>query len=1042
MEQTTEAALIVQETGQVFPLTQEFVTIGRKFGNTVVLVNDPKVSRHHAAITWEADRCLIQDMGSANGTFVNNQRLTKPSPLSNGDVIRVGGSSFTVQLPDADTKPSLTPPPVPGVDTTLMSVPAPALDLSIQQAGLPQAPDNPYVGPRTFTQAESNRFFGREREARELFSLVISERLVLFYAQSGAGKSSLINARLTPQLREAGLAPLPISRVSGELPEGVADVENIFLFNLILSLDESDGDPKRFTHMSLYDFLTRLTSLDGQHYYYDDSADLTADAESEDYQPSPYVLIIDQFEEIFTAHQTRWQEREGFFRQLDQAMADDPMLWVVLTLREDYAALLDPYTHLLPGKMRARFYMQRMEYKAALEAIEKPAEQYGRPFASGVAQHLVDNLRQIRVQGPVLPESRAEASLSQEALGQFVEPVQLQVVCYQLWENLREQPPGQITQQNLEEMGDVDAALAQFYEQALIDVVNQTGVSEIELRNWFETQLITEADTRGTVYRGARQTGGIDNRAVDLLAGKYLLRSETRTGGAWYELVHDRFVEPILRANQEWRLTQPLIQMAQEWADSDRAANKLLEGQPLQEALAAKWQALGTLVKEFLTASQAAQSRKEQALQQKELKQAQALAQEQQKRAEEQLQASASLRKRAWLMAGAGIIAVISAFIAGWSGFEAIQRAQEVGGLATLAANRAEEAQYNASLASANEATAVAAQETAEADKATAAVNAVLAATNAAAAIDAQETAEAEKATAAANALLAATNEAAALEAQDLSEARQKEAEIARQIAEAARVTAVARLGEAEAAATAAQDALAALESSLATRLAEKEATPTPSPTAPPTIPPVIQIGPTNTPTITPTPTPNQTATAEYQAIQEQLDEVRATQTAAATQVASCQIQLQGVLLDFWDKYRERLGCPEQSEPVAGGAEQTFENGYMFWSRSLEEFVVTIGVNEGKWYFITKTDFNPSGAGCDPDIRQPTSPNLIQPVRGFGGIWCENLEIQKAIGYATEKEHDEVDVLLQKFEGGVILRDSQKQVYILFWGDGTYIRER
>ena len=50
--------------------------------------------------------------------------------------------------------------------------------------------ENPYVGPRTFTQAESTVFFGREREARELLSLVISQRLVLFYAQSGAGKSS------------------------------------------------------------------------------------------------------------------------------------------------------------------------------------------------------------------------------------------------------------------------------------------------------------------------------------------------------------------------------------------------------------------------------------------------------------------------------------------------------------------------------------------------------------------------------------------------------------------------------------------------------------------------------------------------------------------------------------------------------------------------------------------------------------------------------------------------------------------------------------
>src|SRR6185503_12755422 len=123
-----------------------------------------------------------------------------------------------------------------------------------------QFSDNPYVGPRTFTRQESDRFFGREREARELFSLVVSERLVLFYAQSGAGKSSLINTRLIPQLQEAGFAVLPTGRVSGELPQGVSDVDNIFVFNLMLGLDQSEGDPQRFTHIPLTDFLARLTS--------------------------------------------------------------------------------------------------------------------------------------------------------------------------------------------------------------------------------------------------------------------------------------------------------------------------------------------------------------------------------------------------------------------------------------------------------------------------------------------------------------------------------------------------------------------------------------------------------------------------------------------------------------------------------------------------------------------------------------------------------------------------------------------------------------
>ena len=78
------------------------------------------------------------------------------------------------------------------------------------------ATENPYVGPRTFERAQGHLFFGREAEARDLLARVVSERLLLFYAQSGAGKSSLINARLTPALQEAGFAVLPVGRVSGD----------------------------------------------------------------------------------------------------------------------------------------------------------------------------------------------------------------------------------------------------------------------------------------------------------------------------------------------------------------------------------------------------------------------------------------------------------------------------------------------------------------------------------------------------------------------------------------------------------------------------------------------------------------------------------------------------------------------------------------------------------------------------------------------------------------------------------------------------------
>jgi hypothetical protein len=47
--------------------------------------------------------------------------------------------------------------------------------------------NNPYVGPRPYTREDRGNFYGRNREARDLLDMLVAERVVLFYAQSGRG---------------------------------------------------------------------------------------------------------------------------------------------------------------------------------------------------------------------------------------------------------------------------------------------------------------------------------------------------------------------------------------------------------------------------------------------------------------------------------------------------------------------------------------------------------------------------------------------------------------------------------------------------------------------------------------------------------------------------------------------------------------------------------------------------------------------------------------------------------------------------------------
>lgn len=87
------AWLIMKEgsrIGQVFELDPAGTDIGREPANHIVL-DDPKVSAFHAKIkVEEGKQLMVWDLASANGTFVNGEKVTAPVPIKENDAIRVG----------------------------------------------------------------------------------------------------------------------------------------------------------------------------------------------------------------------------------------------------------------------------------------------------------------------------------------------------------------------------------------------------------------------------------------------------------------------------------------------------------------------------------------------------------------------------------------------------------------------------------------------------------------------------------------------------------------------------------------------------------------------------------------------------------------------------------------------------------------------------------------------------------------------------------------------------------------------------------------
>ena len=516
----------------------------------------------------------------------------------------------------------------------------------------------PYVGPRPFEREERQRFFGRESESSELLSRVIAHPAVLLYSQSGAGKTSLLNASLIPLLEKEGFEILPTARVRGLAPKDIpaADISNLYVFNVLISWTGGTADPQSLAKMSIADYLN--------------SEDRPIGREG---MPAPRIAVFDQFEELFTFYPERWNERQNFFEQVSEALERDRLMRIIFVMREDYIAELDPYVSALPEKLRTRFRLERLREDAALEAVKEPLDGTGYSYAPRVAEQLVNNLLEVPV------ETAAGVST---VVGEFVEPVQLQVVCQTLWQKLDHSDSKEITLDQLKAFGDVDLALSHFYETAIVTVIRETGVNEGLLRRWFEHTLITTSRTRGTVFRGRQETGGIPNAAVDKLVDQHLIRGEVRGGARWYELTHDRLIEPIITSNQQWMLQrsgaeqtrQRLEKRAADWVRNGRPNSGLLDEAELLEAR--RWlespnaddvgysEALFALVQASRAAVEEASHERERLLfaeQQRRAEAEHALVEDQQRHIEAQKQASRRLRRLAAALAVMFLLAIATA---------------------------------------------------------------------------------------------------------------------------------------------------------------------------------------------------------------------------------------------------------------------------------------------------------------------------------------------------------------------------------------------
>src|SRR5262249_27822974 len=184
----------------------------------------------------------------------------------------------------------------------------------------PSTHTNPYVGPREFRAGE--KLYGRDREMRRLVDLLIARRLVLLHSPSGAGKTSLIQAAVVPELDKQGFMVLGPIRVTGADPKLIqlagADANRYVL--CALQCLEADVPPDRqlppetLVRLDLPTYLAQRVNPDANGHL--------------------EVLVFDQFEELLAAAATDGVAIRDFIAQVSTALASSSR-WALISMRED-----------------------------------------------------------------------------------------------------------------------------------------------------------------------------------------------------------------------------------------------------------------------------------------------------------------------------------------------------------------------------------------------------------------------------------------------------------------------------------------------------------------------------------------------------------------------------------------------------------------------------------------------------------------------------------------------------------------------------------
>ncbi|RKZ90372.1 MAG: hypothetical protein DRR19_10275 [Candidatus Parabeggiatoa sp. nov. 1] len=427
--------------------------------------------------------------------------------------------------------------------------------------GFPKPP-NPYRYLSPFREEDSEYFFGREPVIDRLQNLVEKQNFVMVLGASGSGKSSVVYAGLVPRLRQQKQWLIAHFRPQSNPFYQLAQV----LVPLLHTDKQTQSQELTPVAKALYDDKRKLSKM---------VQDI-----SKSHANQQLLLIVDQFEELYTSNSEEVQHR--FLDQLLQvieatsqqnAWENLPQFTLLITLRADFLGkVLDyaPFANLLAApndrrKVPNDIKLGSMVKEGLKEALEKPAEKQGVTIEAGLTGRILQDLEQ------------APGNLSL-----------LEFAIAQLWKRMSDNI---IRHKDYDAIGGIKQAIAKYANDFYKTL---TPKEQATLRH-IMVQLVLPGegtdDTRQVATR--RQIGEENWHLVIRLADARLVVTgrDKDTKQDTVELVHEALISHWERL-QSWvnknrealRLKRDIETAAKEWEAHGKSNDYLLQGPKLNIA--------------------------------------------------------------------------------------------------------------------------------------------------------------------------------------------------------------------------------------------------------------------------------------------------------------------------------------------------------------------------------------------------------------------------------------------------------------------------